>query len=668
MKKLKALILAAVLGFHSAGFAAVGTFSASGEYLMSDFDTPEIAEEIAVDFARQNAAEQAGIYLKSYSRAEKSELLEDEVKTVASDKIEITEKNISRQILDGGGILLRADIKAVVDTSELDNFLAQEKQTRQQAIQRYQDLQALNVKIKSDIDALQNKILKLKDETKDDNFLVEQERINREFLSKQKLIEINFVLDYRKSNEKLINEAINLNPKNGSAYILRAKNFPVGYSYSEVVKNYSVALILEPQNSEYYSQRGDFYKILPKDYERALEDYNRAINLNENSSRFGLNEIYLFKIKNLDRAIKNYNEIIKLYPQNKWLYLDRARFYAEKNDYASTLKDCNTFIKFEPKDGYGYHRRGCFYKKFKKYNKAITDYNKAIKLGDEDLFLTYMELRDLYEETKEYQRGIENFNKIINNYPQDAEAYRYRADLYNDIKYYSNAEKDYNSFIKLKQKLRAYDYQLRGKFYKKRGNYEKAVEDYTNAINVDVTNYIVYGERGDLYKEFEDYQNALADYESAIKLEPDWRFYYFKRAEIYAELQEYDKAIAEYTRLINLNPNDAQRYYWRAYFYYGLTRYNLTKYKNQSQNYYPQAIADFDRAIELDSADMYYYLGRGNTFEAMLDYDKAIEDYEKALMINPNSDTLKRALEHAVKLQKLEMNHKKRMEELKNKK
>ena len=73
MKIFSALTIALLIIFQTVGLAATGTFSAHGEYLMSDYDTPEIAEEIALDFAKQNAAEQAGIYLENYSRSIDSE-------------------------------------------------------------------------------------------------------------------------------------------------------------------------------------------------------------------------------------------------------------------------------------------------------------------------------------------------------------------------------------------------------------------------------------------------------------------------------------------------------------------------------------------------------------------------------------------------------------------
>ena len=186
MKIFSTTLIALLIIFQTVAFAETGTFSASGEYLMSDYDTPEIAERIALDLAKQNAAEQAGMYLESYSRSVNFNLEVDEIKTVASSKVEVLEKNISRQFQSDGRILLHADIRATVDTSELDNFIKQEHKQRQEAIQRYKDLQTLSVKIKQDIDNFQIKLVAIKDEVKDDDLIVEQERINREFLAKQK--------------------------------------------------------------------------------------------------------------------------------------------------------------------------------------------------------------------------------------------------------------------------------------------------------------------------------------------------------------------------------------------------------------------------------------------------------------------------------------------------
>ena len=49
-----------------------------------------------------------------------------------------------------------------------------------------------------------------------------------------------------------------------------------------------------------------------------------------------------------------------------------------------------------------------------------------------------------------------------------------------------------------------------------------------------------------------------------------------------------------------------------------------------------KAIADFNRALKIDSDNAYSYNGRGNAWYGKHEYDKAIADYDKALEINPN--------------------------------
>jgi tetratricopeptide (TPR) repeat protein len=46
---------------------------------------------------------------------------------------------------------------------------------------------------------------------------------------------------------------------------------------------------------------------------------------------------------------------------------------------------------------------------------------------------------------------------------------------------------------------------------------------------------------------------------------------------------------------------------------------------------YDQALADFDRAIELGAADAWVFMGRGNTYVAMGRYDQALADYGRAI-------------------------------------
>ena len=49
---------------------------------------------------------------------------------------------------------------------------------------------------------------------------------------------------------------------------------------------------------------------------------------------------------------------------------------------------------------------------------------------------------------------------------------------------------------------------------------------------------------------------------------------------------------------------------------------------------YDQALADFDRAIELGAADAWFFVGRGNTYVTMGRYDQALADYDRAIELD----------------------------------
>ena len=68
---------------------------------------------------------------------------------------------------------------------------------------------------------------------------------------------------------------------------------------------------------------------------------------------------------------------------------------------------------------------------------------------------------------------------------------------------------------------------------------------------------------------------------------PAYAVAYNNRGNVYRNLGQYQQAIADYDKAIELNPNDAVAHNNRGHAY-------------ADQGQYQQTIADFDKAIELD--------------------------------------------------------------------
>ena len=68
IKPAAILLSASLLTFSPNANAELKPYNGVGEYIMSDFETPDVAKQRAKLYAERNAQEQAGVYIKSYSR------------------------------------------------------------------------------------------------------------------------------------------------------------------------------------------------------------------------------------------------------------------------------------------------------------------------------------------------------------------------------------------------------------------------------------------------------------------------------------------------------------------------------------------------------------------------------------------------------------------------
>jgi tetratricopeptide (TPR) repeat protein len=106
----------------------------------------------------------------------------------------------------------------------------------------------------------------------------------------------------------------------------------------------------------------------------------------------------------------------------------------------------------------------------------------------------------------------------------------------------------------------------------------------------------------------------------------------------YLDRKMYDDAIAEFNKAIEINPD-----YTDAYYNRGLS--------NAKKGNLDQAISDYSKAIEINPNDADTYFNRGLAYHKKNQFDQAISDYTKSIQINPHvGDThYNRALDYYLK-------------------
>ena len=264
------------------------------------------------------------------------------------------------------------------------------------------------------------------------------------------------------------------------------------------------------------------------------------------------------KLKKHEKAIEDYNKAIEFNPEYATAYYNRGNAYGKLKKHEKAIADYNNAIEFNPEYAAAYNNRGNAYDGLKKHEKAIADYNRAIELNPE-YATAYYNRGNAYYKLKKHEKAIADYNRAIEFNPEYATAYYNRGNAYGKLKKHEKAIADYNNAIEFNPEYAA-AYNNRGNAYDGLKKHEKAIADYNRAIELNPEYATAYYNRGNAYYKLKKHEKAIADYNRAIEFNPEYATAYYNRGTAYGKLKKHEKAIEDYNKAIALNPEDATAY------------------------------------------------------------------------------------------------------------
>ncbi|MGB7568039.1 MAG: tetratricopeptide repeat protein [Chitinivibrionales bacterium] len=219
------------------------------------------------------------------------------------------------------------------------------------------------------------------------------------------------------------------------------------------------------------------------------------------------------------RAIEDYNRAIEMNPAYAPIYNNRGNAYTALGDNARAIKDYDQAIALDPKYAQAYGNRGIVFKTAGDFDRAIEDFSQAIRLAPR-YAMAYNNLGAAYCYKGEIDLSISAYNRAISLDPESGEAASafygrglalcFKGDL-------KRAVKDYDRAIKLRPDY-AEAYNNRGVALKDMGDLHPAIESFNHAIALNSEYAQAYYGRGLALKAMGDSDHALEDIKKACSL------------------------------------------------------------------------------------------------------------------------------------------------------
>jgi DnaJ family protein C protein 7 len=322
--------------------------------------------------------------------------------------------------------------------------------------------------------------------------------------------------------------------------------------YDKAIDCYTKAINLNPMDPSYYANRAACW-LGKKNYKKCIDDSNECLHIDQNfvkaHKRKGLAYYYLGDTKEAKLCLQR---AVELDPKDQSL--------------KDELKDVNRFEKLI--------ESAQNLEKVEDLQNALVQYQHALQISSEAILprIKQIELMAKLGQTKE---AIKLSTKAMSDLSHSPELlYARGLALYYDDQS-ENAKKVWLEALKLDpenntcrlalKRLKAQDEaKNKGNESFKRGAYQDAINEYTNGINQDPSNRkagsVLYANRALGYVKLKKFKEALADCNKAIELNSNYAKAYLRRGDIKMELQDFEGATRDYNQANELDPSLGARH------------------------------------------------------------------------------------------------------------
>lgn len=408
--------------------------------------------------------------------------------------------------------------------------------------------------------------------------------------------------------------------KTASARYKKAEELRAVGNFSAAAYEFSQATTNETIASDANIQIADLMKLLGNE-PRSADYYKTALDLKPNDCLLRMKYARtLDKLGRYDEAVEQYNSALAASKGDMEVLYALERIYLKKLALTPSDAELNANI-------------GAIKQAQGDFETALSYYGKAEQLNPSNVN-TRLNVGTLFQQRKEYQKAIKSYDSVLTLYPDNIQANLYKAQVLAEI-----------------------------------GDKKTALELYKKVLSLDPANSIAKTEMVTMMQATMPAEEFIAYLASKSKDDKGMQIMLYDYAYKLHKENKTDDAIKAYSAVIDANPTKADAYINLAICYASKNDYkNAQSILNTAKNKFPNnnlvlktlkdvendsistVLAnaqksyenkDFKTALQnylaITPATEDSLIGAAASYQSMENFDKAIEYYKKALVINPKN-------------------------------
>lgn len=424
----------------------------------------------------------------------------------------------------------------------------------------------------------------------------------------------------------VVGRTIKLFPWRAELYSERASYYRMKGSRAEELVDLDQCIARDPENAGALRERARVHAHF-EDEDREFADLTRAIELDpSDSGTFQRRAHHHEKRGQIELSIADFSSAIALEPGRAVFLEARAKAYLKTGAFDRAVADLSEVIDLERRrDASTLWLRGHAHRKRGDSESAVTDYEEAMSL-DGDLFDDLVR-SEWSKRTNERLKAehLDDLDTLILLAPEDPEYLARRAKIFAGAGEHEKAVADLDQAIGLDPDRNDF-FHARAMALISLGERAKAIEDESRAMVIAPFAARHHGWRG-MFRLYEEGPSAEAeaDVQRGVELDPEDLVMLWLLAVYLANVGRYEEALGVHDRRVATNPD-----YGFVHAARGEARLQLP----HDEATLRAALADFDRAIELDQEKAEVFRQRAEIHALLGDEVAARGDRDRATALD----------------------------------